>query len=197
DVWTKRDDLKRPIAEIYQAFRDVSSMEELQTRALMTGQKLGFIASSDHLATSSSYACVWNPGTAEEPASRESLFRSLQARRCYGATARIDLRVTATAAQTTSQTFWMGEDLPDAASFQIQVSGTGSGPVERIEYWSGGELVHSTNAERVAAFGDEFTWSPAADSQQYLFVRIVQADGEQAWSSPFFVRWETKTTGTK
>lgn len=197
NVWTKRDDLKRPIAEIYQAFRDVSSMEELQTRALMTGQKLGFIASSDHLATSSSYACVWNPGTAEEPASRESLFRSLQARRCYGATARIDLRVTATAAQAASQTFWMGEDLPDAASFQIQVSGTGSGPVERIEYWSDGKLVHSTNAERVAAFGDEFRWSPAAESQQYLFVRIVQADGEQAWSSPFFVRWETKTTGTK
>ncbi|QDV09118.1 hypothetical protein Poly30_46750 [Planctomycetes bacterium Poly30] len=195
DVWTKRDDLKRPIAEIYQAFRDVSSMTELQERALLTGQKLGFIASSDHLATSSAYACVWNPGDITEPGSRESLFRSLQSRRCYGSTARIELKLTAAHAEALGPTHWMGEDLPDAPDYRIEVSGRGSAPLERIEYWSNGELLHSAATEADTHFGDEFLWTPPAEPQQYLFVRVIQRDGEQAWSSPFFVRWDSVTSG--
>ncbi|MGB0330864.1 MAG: hypothetical protein ACPGPE_03490, partial [Planctomycetota bacterium] len=39
NVWTKRDDERRPLAEVYQAFRDVDSLKELQLRALPGGQR--------------------------------------------------------------------------------------------------------------------------------------------------------------
>lgn len=189
DVWTKRDDVKRPIAEVYQAFRDVSSMEELQQRALLTGQKLGFIASSDHLATSSAYACVWNPGPSHQAGARESLFRSLQARRCYGATSKIELSVTATPLLDGERAYWMGEDLPDAPAYTVRVKGRGTAEIERLEYWSGGEIIHTVETGASADYEGEFSWKPPVQGQQYLFVRVVQEDGEEAWSSPFFVRW--------
>ncbi len=193
NVWTKRDDLRRPIAEIYQGFRDVSSMDELQTKALLTGQKLGFIASSDHLATSSAYACVWAAGEASQAIDRAPIYSALQSRRCYGATARIELKVQASDPGTPGTLHWMGADLPDAESFQIDVSGLGTDSIQSVEYWSGGEVIHATPGGVDKSFESGFLWQPSAEAQQYLFVRVIQEDGEHAWSSPFFLRWPTVT----
>lgn len=56
--------------------------------ALLRGHEFGFIASSDHMATHTSYACIW--ATAR---TREALFDGLQVRRTYAATERIALDV--------------------------------------------------------------------------------------------------------
>ena len=192
DVWTKRDDLMRPIAEIYQGCRDVSSMEELRINALATGQKLGFIASSDHLSTSSAYACVWASGEGADAMDRQPIFDALQARRCYGATARIELRVTAQAAQ--GDALWMGSDLPVAGSFTIHIEALGAAPIERAEIWTRDGLHSTLPGKTERAFNAELEWSPEAATADYLFVRIVQADGERAWSSPFFAGWDSVST---
>ncbi|MEM8712714.1 MAG: hypothetical protein AAGG01_17320, partial [Planctomycetota bacterium] len=189
DVWQKRDDMRRPVAEIYQGMRDVSSMEELQRAALMTGQKLGFIASSDHMSTRAGYACVWAEGEPGESIDREPIFRALQARRCYGATARIELVVR-------SGERWMGEDLAPAVDHPIDLEVTGTAPIERVDLWSNGEIVHtlrpSAAKERSTAPSRSLraTWTwPAPAPQSYLFAHVVQQDGNEAWSSPFFVGW--------
>lgn len=186
NVWTKRDDARRPIAEVYQAFRDVDSLEELQVRALPKGQRFGFIASSDHLSTSGAYAFAWVPteGSAESVLDRAPIFEAMRARRTYGATARIELEVR-------SGDRWMGEDLEGDGPFPIQVRVVGTAPIERVEFWDSGELAHSQALESGRAADLEWSWSgPPSDAHGWLAVRVVQEDGHKAWASPFFARWE-------
>ena len=96
DTWAYQDDDLRPLVEIYQGCRD-HSIEDHVHRGLAKGYHLGFIASSDHMSTSASYACVW-----ADEASRESIFRALRQRRTYGATTNIRLAVHA-------GDHWMGQ----------------------------------------------------------------------------------------
>ncbi len=190
DVWEKRDDLMRPVAEIFQGFRDVSSMEELRKDALGTGQKLGFVASSDHLSTSAAYACVWAHGEGADAVDRQPIFDALQSRRCYGATARIELQVTARSSEG-GDVHWMGSDLPAAAEFAVSIKAQGSAPIERVEIWTKDGLI--TTKEVSAEENLEWTlpWRPDPEEPEYLFVRLVQTDGERAWSSPFFAGWDS------
>ena len=186
NVWTKRDDARRPVAEVYQAFRDVDSLEELQVRALPGGQRFGFIASSDHLSTSGAYAFVWVPteGSAESVLDRAPIFEALRARRAYGATARIELEVR-------SGDRWMGEDLDGDGPFPIQVRVEGAGPIERVEFWDTGALAHAVGVDGARAADLGWTWpGPAADAHGWLAVRVIQSDGHKAWASPFYARWE-------
>ncbi len=186
NVWTKRDDERRPLAEVYQAFRDVDSMKELQVRALSGGQRFGFIASSDHLSTSGAYAFVWVPteGAPESALDREPIFEAFRARRTYGATARIELEVR-------SGDRWMGEDLPGDGPFPIRVRARGSAGIARVEFWDTGSLAHVIEVEGDASVDQRWSWAGAAPGEHgWLIVRVVQADGQTAWASPFFARWE-------
>ena len=190
DVWEKRDDLMRPIAEIYQGCRDVSSMQELRANALGTGQKLGFIASSDHLSTSSAYACAWAAGEEADALDRAPIFSALQARRCYGATARIELKVTAQHTPE-SETLWMGADLPAAETYTIKIEANGTAPIDRAEIWTAKHLHSRLPGGGERGFSSTLAWSPEPGKPDYLFVSIVQTDGERAWSSPFFASWDS------
>ncbi len=186
NVWTKRDDERRPLAEVYQAFRDVDSMKELQVRALSGGQRFGFIASSDHLSTSGAYAFVWVPteGAPELALDREPIFEAFRARRTYGATARIELEVR-------SGEQWMGEDLPGEGPFPVRVRARGTAGIERVEFWSSGALEHVIEAEGALTLDRMWSWDGAAPGEHgWLIVRVIQVDGQTAWASPFFSRWE-------
>lgn len=186
NVWTKRDDERRPLAEVYQAFRDVDSMKELQVRALSGGQRFGFIASSDHLSTSGAFAFVWVPteGAPESSLDREPIFKAFRARRTYGATARIELEVR-------SGDRWMGEDLPGDGPFPIRVRARGSAGIARVEFWDTGSLAHVIEAEGDASLEQTWSWAGAPPGEHgWLIVRIIQVDGQTAWASPFFSKWE-------
>lgn len=186
NVWTKRDDERRPLAEVYQAFRDVDSMKELQVRALPGGQRFGFIASSDHLSTSGAYAYVWVPteGTPESALDRAPIFEAFRARRTYGATARIELEVR-------SGSSWMGEDLAGDGPFPIQVRARGSAGIARVEFWDTGSLAHVIDAEGAVDLDRTWSWGGAAPGKHgWLIVRLIQEDGNMAWASPFFARWD-------
>ena len=173
-VWDYQDDERRPLLEVYQGFRDVSSLEEVQA-PLKLGYRMGMIASSDHLSTSASYACVWTP-----EAEHEAIFRSLQARRTYGATAKIRLVFRSGAR-------WMGERLEadGPVPFELEVDGTA--PLEAVELWVDGE-VHETR--RPGHGSPKLHARPVLDlpeGDHYVFVRVVQVDGHRAWSSPIWV----------
>lgn len=181
--WAYQDDALRPLVEIYQGCRDYDSQRQANV-GLSKGYRLGFIASSDHLSTSASYACVWTPRRG-----REGIFRSMQARRTYGATAKIRLVFR-------SGDHWMGEVFTARAlpEFQIEIDGTAA--LEQLIVYQDGRMVRriptpgaKTSIRTTFRPGKYFTGS------HYLYVHMVQVDGNQAWSSPIWVTYKNPTPG--
>jgi hypothetical protein len=173
-VWAYHDEQKRPLAEVYQGFRDTWG-EEAVLAGLKEGYRFGFISSSDHLSTSASFAAVYSPGR-----DRESIFRSMQSRRTYAATAKIVLDVRA-------GNHWMGETI-DVKNFKgITVRVRGTGPIAAIRLYSDGRLQQTWEPGGREA---QVEWSPGQveSGEHYYYFRVEQADGHQAWSSPIWVR---------
>ena len=171
DTWSYQHDSLRPLVEIYQGCRD-ASIEEHVHSGLAKGFHLGFIASSDHLSTSASYACVW----AEKP-TRESVFRALQARRTYGATTNIELSVLA-------GEHWMGEMVADSQLSPIELKAKGTAPIRSVKMIVDGKEVETISPNRRDI---KLQFKPNLDSGQYVYFHLVQSDGNQAWSSPLWI----------
>ena len=173
--WDYQDDDLRPLIEIYQGCRDVDSRKMAHV-GLGKGYHLGFIASSDHISTSASFACVWAP-----KAELESIFRSMQTRRTYGATDRIRLVFR-------SGDHWMGERFTASAppEFQIEIDATGA--IEKLGICVDGKpdviLPVAKGATSIRT-----TWRPdkGFEGKHYVYVYMKQTDGNQAWSSPIRV----------
>jgi len=70
-LWKNKDDVHRPLLEIYQGMRNNIREDDAQA-GLKGGHHFGIIASSDHLSTGASFACVWS----DKP-TREGIFRSM------------------------------------------------------------------------------------------------------------------------
>ena len=124
-IWEYQDDAKRPLLEIFQGFRDTEALTQAH-KALRRGYHMGFIASSDHLSTGASFACVWSPQR-----SRTALFRSLQARRTFGATADIVLRVQC-------GENWMGSQIRAVnvlRSDKLIIAVTGTATIQSLEVY--------------------------------------------------------------
>lgn len=173
-TWDRQDAVHRPLLEIYQGFRDVTQEKEALV-GLAKGYLLGLIASSDHLSTNASFAAVWSPDR-----DRESIFRSMQARRTYAATARICVDVRADG-------HWMGESFDAAAAPAISIHVIGTDTIDRAEVYHDGEVEQS-----LPCGGRELTteYHPRGDLKgvQFYWLRIHQTDGNQAWSSPIWMR---------
>ena len=182
NVWTKRDDDRRMLAEVYQSFRDVESFVEVTEKAHANGHPLGFIASSDHLSTSAAFACVWTKGEGAAAIDREPIFEGLRARRTFGATAKVVVAAR-------SANAWMGEELEGDGPFPISVEARGDAPVARVEFWANGALAHAV--ERPAEGRAAWEW-PGAPEDTFGWCSVVVRfeDGERAWASPFFARWD-------
>jgi hypothetical protein len=175
DTWNYQNELLRPLVEIFQGCRD-NSIEDDVHRGLAKGYHLGFIASSDHMSTSSSYACVW-----AEEATRESIFRAMQARRTFGATTTIRLKLTA-------GDRWMGErvNADELEPLLLEVQGTA--PIRSVRM-----IVDGKEAEVESPMRRSIRLSRTLDlppGDHYVYFHIQQADGNEAWSSPVWVERE-------
>jgi hypothetical protein len=147
--------------------------------ALAKGYRLGFQASSDHISTHVSYACV----IADE-FSRKGLVDAIKARHCYAATDNIVLDFRA------DERAMMGDEIHSTSpSFKILVEGTG--PIDRIELLRNGEVV-KTFAVGLDASTARFTWQdekpPVREKANYYYPRVEQKDGQLAWGSPIWVK---------
>lgn len=170
-MWKYHQDPLRRLAEIYQGCRDNVIAKDIHV-GLDKGNHVGFIASSDHTSTSAGYACVWAP----EP-SRESIFRSLQERRTYGATDKIRLAFQA-------GDHWMGEIFTASEVPPLKLSVTGTAPIETVVLMVDGRSFKTTHPNRVKInIEDDVELS----GTHYIYYHIVQSDGNQAWSSPVWV----------
>jgi len=127
---------QRPQLEIFQGLRvrHTDKSEEEARNGLDRGHRIGFIASSDHMSTAASYACVWT-----KELSRESIFRALQARRSFAATAPIQLAVRA-------GEHWMGEEFSVAEFPEVTIRAKGTAPVDRSKcFWTDSWSRHCLN----------------------------------------------------
>jgi hypothetical protein len=197
--WSRHDDSLEPVVEIYQG--DDASYESpdgpravadnmiqvhgpmqpkgFVSEALAKGYRLGFQASSDHISTHVSYACV----IADE-FSRQGLVAALKARHCYAATDNIvlDFRADGRA--------MMGDEIHSASpGFELMVQGTG--PIDHIDILRNGEVVKRFPVG-LDASDARFVWQdqkpPVRENGNYYYARVVQKDGQLAWGSPIWVK---------
>ena len=142
------------------------------------GLKLGVQSSSDHIATHDSYACVLVEES--EEGGREGILRAMKQRHAYAATDNIILDVR-------MDGHLMGDIFETAANPPLEVKVIGTGPIDRVEVVRNNRFVHTARpAAATAGFTFRDNEPPAGES--YYYVRVEQADGQMAWSSPIWVR---------
>ena len=160
--------------------------------ALEKGYRLGIIAGSDTHTSQPGFsnrlrlknawrgglACVW-----AETFDREGIFRALWERRCYGTTGpRIILE------------FFLN-DAPMGSEIQLTASTERKLKIRADACSLVQQIVIIKNAKEVYAAGPKqesvsFEWIDSKGREResdYYYVRLIQDDGEMAWSSPIWV----------
>jgi hypothetical protein len=113
--------------------------------------------------------------------SREAIFRAMQARRTFGATARITLEVT-------MGERWMGEMVPASDVSPIRVEAQGTAPIESVELIMDGQVKQTLATDKAKELAKEMNLPPlSGDGIHYFYIRLRQTDGNQAWSSPMWI----------
>lgn len=181
-TWTYHDPQVEPIAEIYQSFRRSYERadqgvpaEASLVHALNKGHKLGFIASSDHIATHTAYACVW----AKEK-TRKAIFEALQARRTFGATDRIALEFRIGKAL-------MGEEIEHRErTVSLSIHAKGTSTIREVEIIRNGEVLTKISPNK-QSINLEYVDENPLPNASYYYVRLIQRDGGRAWGSPIWL----------
>lgn len=193
--WTETDDKVQPVAEIYQAARDSYEHEGAPAshkprggyaggndfnpggflwKAWEKGVRIGVIASSDHGATHLSFAMVYS-----QDSTRAGLIEAIRARRTYGATENIILDYSMGG-------HFMGEEFSAPQVPEMKLRVRGAGPISKVSIIRGGKyLAQFSPNSRDYAVSYRDTTNPKGG--QYYYVRVEQADGNLAWSSPIWV----------
>ena len=142
--------------------------------------RMGTICSSDH-GWGTAYAVVYATEN-----SRQAAFDGLHDRRCYGSTTYglvLDARMGE---------HFMGEEFSLDKPAEISVFTRGTAPIRSIEILSDGKIIHAQGDVKNPIDKKEarLAWTPglpAPGKTSYYYVRVIQADDEIAWSSPFWV----------
>ena len=200
--WADYDPEVEPIVEIYQSDRNSYECEgcwrsapddEIKKQfggyrpdgmvsvAWAKGYRLGVQASSDHLATHTSYSML----LAEEN-SRDGLVSAIRARRTYGATDNIivDFRL-----EENGRQHLMGSEaaIEGTPTFRVHIEGTDD--IAEVEIVKNNTRVYrQTPNAKVIDFAYRDSDAPGEEADFY-YVRVRQSDRDQqvAWSSPIWV----------
>jgi hypothetical protein len=195
--WRDNDPAIEPVVEIYQGARssyefagapraaELERDKQLNTGAgyqpagfvnlaWKKGYRLGTIASSDHNSTHISYAFVY-----VEDFTREGVLEGIRKRRTYGATDNVVLEFRI-------GEHFMGEEFESRAKPRLRVKVRGTGPVARVEVRRNDESLTEFYPGKVE-FDLTYEDSKAAPGLNRYYVRVEQADGQLAWSSPIWV----------
>lgn len=201
--WRDNDPEVEPLVEIYQgdrvsaeylgAPRAANAMNRKSApgnfrpagyvwNAWAKGYKLGIQAASDHLSTHISYAM-----TIAEDHSRESMLDAMRARHNYGATDNIvlDYRLKVDGSE-----YLQGDIVPGKVTGQptIKINIVGTSDIRQVDIIRGQQFIHTAHRLPQTTM-IEFTDNEPVDGETYYYVRVLQHDGEIAWSSPV---WTTR-----
>ena len=198
--WFDNDPEVEPLMEIFQGYRAsyeymgaplAASPQKLREQrsgfnpkgywwdALRKGYKIGVQASSDHWSAHISYAMIL-----AEDFTREAMFSALKARHAYGATDNIVLDFQAS--DENGNAYIMGDVIRSSRAPRLKVKAIGTDRIKQfvIVKNEGILYTHHPNAEEYSL---EFTDKDFEAGSNYYYVRVVQNDGQTAWSSPIWV----------
>ena len=148
-------------------------------RAWEKGIRIGVQASSDHVGTHDSYACVLVP--AERSPVRQDLIDAMKQRRTYAATDNIILDVRI-------EDHLMGDAFSTSEQPVVKAKAIGTAPLARVVLVKNNEIVYAvTPGTKAAEF--EYRDDAATPGESYYYVRAEQADGSLAWASPIWVTY--------
>jgi hypothetical protein len=200
--WRDNDPVVEPIVEIYQGDRMSYEMERapragydpqtgvepanvagwfplgfVKNALLNKGYKLGFQASSDHWSTHISYCIVL-----AEKHDRQGILDAIKKRHCYGATDNIlvDLR---------SGKHIMGDELKTAQAPTLQINVIGTAALDKLDILRDSDVV-ATIEPRANQYKNSWTDPQPQPGMHYYYIRILQQDGEIAWSSPMWIEYQ-------
>jgi hypothetical protein len=210
--WSFHDPELEPIMEIYSCWgQSESPGHDLWNKgmtagagaweAFARGYRMGLMASSDnhvgmpgrshpgdrqaHTPFKGGLCAIWAPEL-----TRESLFTSLKLRRCYGTTgARIIVRFSVDGRPMGAT---VASDGP-MASAAVEVQGTDE--LHTVEIVTAGRAVRELPFTRGEAHMSATVDLPVVEGGHY-YLRVVQVDGERAWSSPIFFDKSAGPSGT-
>jgi hypothetical protein len=197
--WRDNDPEVEPLVEIYQGYRTSYEYEGAPRAATALNQqaqksgwqpegfvwnawakgyRLGVQASSDHWSTHISYACIL-----ADRFTREGLLEAIRKRHAYAATDNIVLDFRARSGTTD---YVMGDAFTASAAPRLLVSAAGTGTIKQIDVIRDRKFVYTARpAARQTHF--EYTDGDVAAGQSWYYVRVIQEDGQMAWSSPIWI----------
>jgi hypothetical protein len=196
--WRDNDPVYEPLVEIYQGDRNNYEKEGAPRAgydpqsgkkpanvagwypkgyinlALAKGFRLGFQSSSDHISTHISY-CV----ALVEEDSRAGILAALKKRHAYASTDDIVVEVR-------SGDHVMGDELRTSTAPEFKLRAVGARALDRIEILKDSDVVATLPVKGPEYVG---TWTDPqpARGMHYYYIRVLQSDGELAWSSPMWV----------
>ena len=197
--WRDNDPEVEPLVEIYQGDRVSAEYEGAPKaanaqdpgsapggfrpagyvwNAWAKGYKLGVQASSDHLSTHISYACL-----IASDFTREGLIDAIRRRHAYGATDNIilDYRM-----QADGKEYLQGDIVKGVDDFKLSVKVVGTMPVRQIDIVRNNRFIHTVDPmQREVSFTFADNQRPSGGS--YYYVRVIQVDDQMAWSSPIWI----------
>jgi hypothetical protein len=198
--WRDNDPEVEPLVEIYQGYRNSYEYEgaprsatalnpQVQKsgwqpagfwwNALVKGYKLGVQSSSDHWSTHISYACI-----VASDFTREGLMEALRGRHAYAATDNIVLDFRAIAG---GKTYLMGDAISASAAPRFILKTIGTGPIKQVDLIKDRRFVYTARpGSKEASF--EYTDGDSGPGESWYYVRVLQEDGQLAWSSPVWVK---------
>ena len=194
--WRDNDPRAEPVVEVFQALRGSYEEENSPARANTNqpagfvwsawkkGWRIGLLSNSDHESTHQSYACVWAPEL-----TNTAILDAIKQRRSYAATDNIVLRFEARLDR--GSPLKMGGETEATESPELVFRATGTAPVASLEIIRNGEVVYSArpSTSRVSvSFRDE---SAPRQGVAHYHARLVQDDGQIAWSTPIWVDYRS------
>jgi hypothetical protein len=197
--WRDNDPEVEPLIEIYQGYRTsyeyegapraASTLNQHAQKsgwqpegfwwnALAKGYKLGVQSSSDHWSTHISYAMI----VADVP-TRQGLLDAMRARHAYAATDNIILDFRATSG---GRTYIMGDAFRASGTVEFEVRSSGTGAIKQVDLIKDRKFIY-TSRPNTKDTRFTFTDRDAGSGESWYYTRVLQEDGQIAWSSPIWV----------
>ena len=194
--WRDNDPWAEPVVEIYQGARNSSEAlamprvhdepdkpdkapggfqeKGLLWNAYQKGYRLGTTASSDHGSTHISYSMVFTPKN-----ERQAILDAIRKRQTYGGTDNLIVEFWANGK-------FQGSEFEAKDQVELQLKATGTSRIKQVQF------IRNNAPLRTETPGQEqvtltFTDKLPQPGLNWYYARVLQEDGEVAWSSPVWV----------
>jgi hypothetical protein len=197
--WRDNDPDLEPLIEIYQGYRTNYEYEGAPRaatalnpqaqksgwqpkgfywNALEKGYRLGVQSSSDHWSTHISYAFL-----IADSFTRAGLLDAIRRRHSYGATDNIVLDVRA---RVGGSEYIMGDRFASRQAPRLSVHVIGTGAIQRIDVIKNAKFIYNVQPN-TSETSFEYVENNYVPGKAWYYVRILQQDGQLAWSSPMWI----------